>query len=92
MKTMYVVLEQPFASENFKKVEVMCQDVDQRVHAIVKSLSTYGIPFEKIHVRQTNKLSECKLTVLHASYLFYLYSLHISVKAISMSSETIGKI
>ncbi|CAM0874746.1 unnamed protein product [Alopecurus aequalis] len=55
----YNLLEQSFVSENLKIVEIACQNVDQRVNNIMKSLSTYGIPLEKIKICQTNKSSEC---------------------------------
>lgn len=52
VKTTYNLLKQPFAAENLKKVEITCQDADRRVHSIVKSLRTYGIPLGKIYIRQ----------------------------------------
>ncbi|KAM0900129.1 hypothetical protein ACQ4PT_020839 [Festuca glaucescens] len=59
VKATYNLLEHSFASENLKIVEVTCQEVDERVHNIMKSLSTCGIPLEKINIRQTNKSSGC---------------------------------
>jgi hypothetical protein len=62
VKATYNLLEHSFASENLKIVEVTCEEVDERVHNIMKSLSTCGIPLEKINIRQTNKSSGCTLT------------------------------
>ncbi|KAK1646631.1 hypothetical protein QYE76_064436 [Lolium multiflorum] len=59
VKATYNLLEHSFASENLKIVEVTCEEVDERVHNIMKSLSTCGIPLEKINIRQTNKSSGC---------------------------------
>lgn len=74
-KATYNLLEQSFSSDNLKIVEVACQEVDQKVHNIMKSLSTYGIPLEKINIQQTNKSFECKLTVstFHVSYISAIY-------------------
>ncbi|XP_071685304.1 uncharacterized protein [Lolium perenne] len=59
VKATYNLLEHSFASENLKIVEVTCEEVDERVHNIMKSLCTCGIPLEKINIRQTNKSSGC---------------------------------
>lgn len=59
VKATYNFLDQSFASENLKIVEIACEEVNVRVHNIMKSLSTYGIPLEKIIIRQTNKSSGC---------------------------------
>jgi long-subunit acyl-CoA synthetase (AMP-forming) len=56
VKATYNLLERSFASENLKIVEVACEEVDEKVHNIMKSLSSYGIPLEKINIRQTNKI------------------------------------
>jgi hypothetical protein len=56
MKTTYNLLEQQFASENFKKFLVICPYVDQRVHNILKSLSTYGIPPQKIYIKTDKEI------------------------------------
>ncbi|KAL6658244.1 hypothetical protein ACP70R_003830 [Stipagrostis hirtigluma subsp. patula] len=57
-KAIYSSVEQPFASGNLKRVKVKCDEVNQRVCSILKSLITYGIPFEKITIQQENKSSE----------------------------------
>ncbi|CAM0874748.1 unnamed protein product [Alopecurus aequalis] len=59
LKATYNLLEQSFASENLKIIEVACEEVDERVHNIVKSLTIYGIPLEKINIRQTKESSGC---------------------------------
>lgn len=59
VKATYNLLEHSFVSENLKIVEVTCEEVDERVHNIMKSLITCGIPLEKINIRQTNKSSGC---------------------------------
>uniref|UniRef100_A0A0D9XQ47 F-box domain-containing protein n=1 Tax=Leersia perrieri TaxID=77586 RepID=A0A0D9XQ47_9ORYZ len=51
----YDFMEKPFASENLKTVEVKYQDIDQRVHKLIKSLNRHGIPLEKISIQQTNR-------------------------------------
>uniref|UniRef100_A0ACD6A5W9 Uncharacterized protein n=1 Tax=Avena sativa TaxID=4498 RepID=A0ACD6A5W9_AVESA len=59
VKATYNLLEQSVASENLKIVEITCEEVDTRVHNIMKSLSTYGIPLEKITIWQANKSTGC---------------------------------
>uniref|UniRef100_A0A0D3HJ97 F-box domain-containing protein n=1 Tax=Oryza barthii TaxID=65489 RepID=A0A0D3HJ97_9ORYZ len=58
-RAIYNSMEKPFTSENLKTVEVKCQDIDQRVHKLMKSLNSYGIPLERINIQQTNQFSEC---------------------------------
>uniref|UniRef100_A0A0D9XQ48 F-box domain-containing protein n=1 Tax=Leersia perrieri TaxID=77586 RepID=A0A0D9XQ48_9ORYZ len=58
-RAIYNLMEKPFASENLKTVEVKCQDIDQRVHKLIKSLNSYGIPLQKINIQQTNESDEC---------------------------------
>ncbi|CAL4887430.1 unnamed protein product [Urochloa decumbens] len=53
----YNTLELPFASHYLKQVEIKCEEVDGRVHKILSSLSTYGIPLNQIKIRQTNRSS-----------------------------------
>lgn len=55
-RAIYNLLEQSFASEKLKTVEIKYQDIDQRVHNIMKSLNSYGIPLEKIHIQQTTQI------------------------------------
>ncbi|KAL6658238.1 hypothetical protein ACP70R_003824 [Stipagrostis hirtigluma subsp. patula] len=57
-KAIYNSVEQPFASVNLKRVMVKCDEVNQRICSILKSLIIYGIPFEKITIQQENKASE----------------------------------
>jgi hypothetical protein len=84
VKATYNLLERSFASENLKIVEVACEEVDEKVHNIMKSLRSYGIPLEKINIRQTNKSSGCTLTslTLHASYtpVFFYVLKNYSIK------------
>ncbi|XP_006663281.2 F-box protein At5g03100-like [Oryza brachyantha] len=58
-KAIYNLIEQPFASENLKTVEVKCEDIDQRLHKLMKSLNSYGIPPEKFTIQQTISSYEC---------------------------------
>uniref|UniRef100_A0A0E0IZB6 F-box domain-containing protein n=1 Tax=Oryza nivara TaxID=4536 RepID=A0A0E0IZB6_ORYNI len=58
-RAIYNSMEKSFTSENLKTVEVKCQDIDQRVHKLMKSLNSYGIPLERINIQQTNQFSEC---------------------------------
>ncbi|CAL5021542.1 unnamed protein product [Urochloa decumbens] len=53
----YNTLGLPFASHYLKKVEIKCEEVDGRVHKILSSLSTYGIPLNHIKIRQSNRSS-----------------------------------
>ncbi|XP_062182484.1 putative F-box protein At1g49610 [Phragmites australis] len=50
-------LEQSFASDHLRIVEIKCEEVDGRVHKILNLLSTYGIPLEHINIQQTNRCS-----------------------------------
>ncbi|RCV06752.1 hypothetical protein SETIT_1G188800v2 [Setaria italica] len=53
----YNPLELPFASHHLKIVEIKCEEVDGRVHKILSSLNTYGIPLNHIEIQQTNRSS-----------------------------------
>ncbi|KAG2556521.1 FBD-associated F-box protein At5g56370-like [Panicum virgatum] len=53
----YNPLELPFASHHLKIVEIKCEEVNWRVHKILSSLSTYGIPLNHIRIQQTNRSS-----------------------------------
>ncbi|CAL4994577.1 unnamed protein product [Urochloa decumbens] len=58
-KAIYNLLDQPFPPEHLQSIKVKCHEVDQRVHNILKSLITYGVPLEKISIQQESKSSEC---------------------------------
>ncbi|TVU26390.1 hypothetical protein EJB05_28935 [Eragrostis curvula] len=53
----YNLLEPSYASNHLKLVEIKCEEVDGRVHKILKTLSAYGIPLEHINIQQTNRSS-----------------------------------
>nr|USI00728.1 F-box domain-containing protein [Oryza sativa Japonica Group] len=73
-RAIYNSMEKSFTSENLKTVEVKCQDIDQRVHKLMKSLNSYGIPLERINIQQTNQFSECKFSIDNLySYTFLLH-------------------
>ncbi|KAL6658245.1 hypothetical protein ACP70R_003831 [Stipagrostis hirtigluma subsp. patula] len=57
-KAIYNSTEQSFASENLKRIEVTCREVDEWVDKILKYLVSYGIPLEKIAIKQENTISE----------------------------------
>ncbi|TVU26345.1 hypothetical protein EJB05_28886, partial [Eragrostis curvula] len=58
-KAIFNSVEKSFASDNLKRVEIKCKEVDERIHNILTSLVTYGIPLEKISIQQKNKSSQC---------------------------------
>jgi hypothetical protein len=59
LKAIFKSVVKSFASDNLKRVEIKCQEVDHRVDNILMSLVTYGIHLEKIRIQQkkTNHLS-----------------------------------
>lgn len=50
----YKPLGQSVASNCLKIVEIKCENVDNKVHKILKILTTYGIHLEQISVQQTS--------------------------------------
>jgi hypothetical protein len=58
-RAIYNSMGKSFASYNLKTVEVKCQDIDKKVHKLIMSLNSYGIPLEKINIQQTNESYEC---------------------------------
>ncbi|BAH95136.1 Os11g0201299, partial [Oryza sativa Japonica Group] len=58
-RAIYNSMGKSFASDNLKTVEVKCQDIDKKVHKLIMSLNSYGIPPEKINIQQTNESYEC---------------------------------
>ncbi|XP_020193474.1 F-box/LRR-repeat protein At3g26922 [Aegilops tauschii subsp. strangulata] len=50
----YKPLGQSVASNCLKIVEIKCENVDNKVHKILKILATYGIHLEQISVQQTS--------------------------------------
>ena len=77
-RAIYNSMGKSCASDNLKTVEVKCQDIDKKVHKLIMSLNSYGIPLEKINIQQTNESYECKFSIpdLQAScfstLLFYM--------------------
>ncbi|KAL6658239.1 hypothetical protein ACP70R_003825 [Stipagrostis hirtigluma subsp. patula] len=61
-KAIYNSNEQSFASENLKRIEVTCRKVDERVDNILKYLVNYGMPLEKITIKQ-------KIYIMSADYV-----------------------
>uniref|UniRef100_A0A0E0BGE0 F-box domain-containing protein n=1 Tax=Oryza glumipatula TaxID=40148 RepID=A0A0E0BGE0_9ORYZ len=57
-RAIYNSMGKSFASDNLKTVEVKCQDIDKKVHKLIMSLNSYGIPLEKINIQQTNESYE----------------------------------
>uniref|UniRef100_A0A0E0R5D4 F-box domain-containing protein n=1 Tax=Oryza rufipogon TaxID=4529 RepID=A0A0E0R5D4_ORYRU len=57
-RAIYNSMGKSFASYNLKTVEVKCQDIDKKVHKLIMSLNSYGIPLEKINIQQTNESYE----------------------------------
>ncbi|TVU26395.1 hypothetical protein EJB05_28940, partial [Eragrostis curvula] len=53
----YNLLEPLVASHHLKVVVIKCEEVDGKVHKILKTLSAYGIPLEHINIQQTNRSS-----------------------------------
>ncbi|TVU26346.1 hypothetical protein EJB05_28887, partial [Eragrostis curvula] len=58
-KAIFNSVDESFASDNLERVEIKCHEVDQRIHNVLMSLVTYGIPLEKISIQQKNKSSQC---------------------------------
>ncbi|TVU18824.1 hypothetical protein EJB05_34939, partial [Eragrostis curvula] len=53
----YKLLEPSYISHHLKMMVIKCEEVDGRVHKIIKTLSEYGIPLEHINMQQTNRSS-----------------------------------
>uniref|UniRef100_A0A0D9XQ90 F-box domain-containing protein n=1 Tax=Leersia perrieri TaxID=77586 RepID=A0A0D9XQ90_9ORYZ len=51
----YNTSEQPFASNHIRIVKIECEEVNTLVCKILKTLIMYGIPLEKINIKQTIK-------------------------------------
>ncbi|TVU18816.1 hypothetical protein EJB05_34930 [Eragrostis curvula] len=68
----YNLLEPSYISHHLKMVVIKCEEVDGRVHRILKTLSEYGIPLEHINMQQTNRSSgsgcehSCGVSILFA--------------------------
>ncbi|KAK3118501.1 hypothetical protein QOZ80_9BG0700290 [Eleusine coracana subsp. coracana] len=50
-------LELLHASNSLKVIVIKCDEVDERVHKILKMMSASGIPLEHINIQQTNRSS-----------------------------------
>ena len=73
----YNPLELPFASHDLKIVEIKCEEVNGRVHKILSSLSTYGIPLNRIKIQQTNRSSGsgCKSNSWYSMLVLCIFSI-----------------
>lgn len=52
--------EQAFASSNLKIVEIKCHGVDKTVIEILKILTTFGVPLERINIKCSSTGSGCE--------------------------------
>ena len=70
-------LEGTFSADHLKIVEIKCGKVDERIHKILKVLSTCGISTVKVSIRQTNTSSgsgcEWKYWKLSMLLLFIIF-------------------
>ncbi|CAL4994580.1 unnamed protein product [Urochloa decumbens] len=57
-KAIYNSVEQLYALENLRRIDVTCHQVDERVNNFLKCMATHGIPLEEISIQQKNIFSE----------------------------------
>ena len=53
----YTPSEQSFSCDHLKIVEIKGDEVDERAHKVLKILSTYGVPLEKVNIQGNNRTS-----------------------------------